>query len=160
MKMKESEIIVVSKERAEKGHYVKPFLKGLGYTLKNFFTKPITLQYPEEKTQRSDRWRGLHRLNVNEKGELKCVACGLCAATCPSQAIFIVPYEEEGKIRYPKKFVIDELRCIFCGYCQEACPKGAISLTKIYDYVEYNRKNCIFNIEQLKTPEKFEFKGK
>jgi NADH-quinone oxidoreductase chain I len=151
--MKDSEIIVVSKGRAEKGHYVKPFLKGLAYTLKNFFTKPITLQYPQEKTERSERWRGLHRLNVNEKGELKCVACGLCAAICPSKAISIIPYEAEGKTRYPEKFVIDELRCIFCGYCQEVCPMSAISLTKIYDYVDYHRDNFIFDIEKLKTPE-------
>ena len=120
----------------------------------------MTLQYPTEKTQRSQRWRGLHRLKVDEKGELKCVACGLCARICPSEAITIVPYEEEGKTRYPKKFVIDELRCIFCGFCQEACPEGAIELTEVYDYIDYNRTDFIFDIEKLKTPEKFKFKGK
>jgi NADH-quinone oxidoreductase chain I len=158
--MKHSEVINVSKGRPEKGHYVKPFLKGLGYTLKNFFTKPVTLQYPTEKTERSERWRGLHRLNVDENGKLKCVACGLCAAICPSRAISIVPYEQEGETRYPEKFVIDELRCIFCGFCQEACPMGAISLTKIYDYVDFSRQNFIFDIEKLKIPEQFEFTGK
>ncbi|SPF46355.1 NADH-quinone oxidoreductase subunit I [Syntrophobacter sp. SbD1] len=149
--MEKSEIIVVSKNRAEKGSYVKPILQGLGYTLSNFFKKPVTVQYPDEETKRSQRWRGLHKLNLDEKGELKCVACGLCAAICPSQAISLVPYEEEGQTRYPKKFVVDELRCIFCGFCQEACPKGAISLTQIYDYVDYCRKDFEFDIEKLKT---------
>ena len=157
--MEKSEIINVSKDRAEKGHYVKPILIGLGFTLKNFFSKPITLQYPDQKTKRSERWRGLHRLNVNENGELKCVACGLCAAICPSQAITVIPYEAEGQTRYPEKFVIDELRCIFCGFCQEVCPKEAIRLTQIYDYVAYNRESCIFDIQKLKNPDQFEFKG-
>jgi NADH-quinone oxidoreductase subunit I len=88
------------------------------------------------------------------------VACGLCARICPSEAITIVPYEEEGGTRYPKKFVINELRCIFCGFCQEACPKGAITLTEVYDYIDYNRTDFIFDIEKLKTPEKLYFKGK
>ena len=156
--MEKSEIIFVSKNRSEKGHYVAPFLKGLGYTLGNFFKKPITIQYPDEKTQRSARWRGLHRLNVDERGELKCVACGLCAAICPSQAISLVPYEEEGKTRYPEKFVVDELRCVFCGFCQEACPKGAISLTEVYDYVDYSREDFLFDIARLKTTGRSGFK--
>ncbi len=158
--MKTKDIINVSQSRPEKGKYVQPLLKGLSFILKNFFSKPVTLQYPTEKTKRSDRWRGLHRLEVDEKGELKCVACGLCARICPSLAITIVPYEEEGKTRYPKKFVIDELRCIFCGFCQETCPKGAISLTAVYDYVDYHRNDFIFDIKKLKTPENFSFKGK
>ncbi|MGA2405092.1 MAG: NADH-quinone oxidoreductase subunit I, partial [Syntrophobacteraceae bacterium] len=95
--------------------------------------------------------RGLHRLNLDEKGDLKCVACGLCAVICPSQAISLIPYEEEGKTRYPKKFVVDELRCVFCGFCQEACPMGAISLTEVYDYVDFNREDFLFDIAKLKT---------
>jgi len=158
--MKPNDIINVSRMRPEKGKYVKPILKGLAFTLKNLFSKPVTLQYPTEKTERSDRWRGLHRLNRDEEGNLLCVACGLCAAICPSRAISIIPYEEEGGTRHPEKFVIDELRCIFCGFCQEVCPKGAISLTKVYDYVDYDRRNFIFDIEKLKNPEVFEFKGK
>ncbi|NOY68053.1 MAG: NADH-quinone oxidoreductase subunit I [Deltaproteobacteria bacterium] len=158
--MDKSEIINVSGMRPEKGKYVLPFLKGLAYTLKNFFSKPVTLQYPTQKTKRSERWRGLHRLNVDESGKLLCVACGLCAAICPPKAITIIPYEDEGGTRYPEKFVIDELRCIFCGFCQEVCPKGAISLTGVYDYVDYNRRDFIFDIEKLKKPETFEFKGK
>ena len=158
--MKSSDIIYVSKDRPEKGKYVQPLLKGLSFIFKNFLSKPVTLQYPTEKTQRSQRWRGLHRLNVDENGNLKCVACGLCAKTCPSEAISIVPYEDEGGTRYPVKFVIDELRCIFCGFCQEACPKDAIELTRVYDYVDYDRQNFIFDISKLKEPERFIFDGK
>jgi len=158
--MKRDDIINVSQGRPEKGKYVKPLFKGLSYTLKNFFSKPVTLQYPTEKTERSLRWRGLHRLNVDEEEKLKCVACGLCARICPVACITIVPYEEEGQTRHPIKFVIDELRCIFCGFCQEACPEGAIELTGVYDYVDYNREDFIFDIEKLKTPERFQFKGK
>ena len=158
--MKETDVINVSIGRPEKGKYVKPLFKGLSFIFKNFLTKPVTLQYPTEKTERSQRWRGLHRLNVDEKGKLKCVACGLCAKICPVTCISIVPYEEEDQTRCPNKFVIDELRCIFCGFCQEACPEGAIELTGVYDYVDYNREDFIFDIEKLKTPERFRFKGK
>lgn len=149
--MEKSDIINVSKNRGEKGNYVKPILKGLQFTMSNFFKKPVTIQYPDQKTVRSQRWRGLHKLNVDEQGELKCVACGLCAAVCPSQAITILAREDEGGTRHPEKFEVNELRCIFCGFCQDACPKSAISLTKIYEYVNYNREDFVFDISILKT---------
>ena len=152
-------VINVSTRRTEKGKFIVPLLKGMLYTLKNFFSKPITIQYPAQRREVSDRWRGLHRLRLNADGNLKCVACGLCAVICPANAISIIPYEEEGGIRYPKEFVIDELRCIFCGYCEEACPKDAIELTKVYDYVDYSRENFKLDIAKLKDPEQFIFKG-
>ncbi len=158
--MGDKDYILNISDRRPTGKYITPILKGLAYTLKNFFSKPITIMYPEERREVSDRWRGLHRLKVDAQGKLLCVACGLCAKICPPQAITIVPYEEAGGTRYPKEFVIDELRCIFCGYCQEACPKDAIELSKVYDYVDYERENFIFDIEKLKNPEKYIFDSK
>ncbi len=158
--MKYDYTINVSLNRPEKGKYILPLLKGLFYTLKQLFTKPITIEYPTKKREVSKRWRGLHRLKTDDKGKLKCVACGLCAAICPSDAIKVCPYEEEGGERYPKEFIIDEIRCIFCGFCAEACPMDAIELTGVYDYVDYNRSDFIFDISKLKTPEEFIFKGK
>ncbi len=157
--MKNHDTINVSIHRP-KGKYILPLLKGMCYTLRQLFTKPITIEYPEQKREVSKRWRGLHRLKTNDKGNLKCVACGLCVTICPPDAIKVVPYEDEGGRRYPKEFIIDEIRCIFCGFCAEACPMDAIELTKVYDYVDYNRNDFIFDISKLKTPEKFIFKGK
>lgn len=159
MTMKNEHTINVSINRP-KGKYIFPLLKGMCYTLRQLFTKPITIEYPEQKREVSKRWRGLHRLKTNDKGDLKCVACGLCVTICPPDAIKVVPYEDEGGRRYPKEFIIDELRCIFCGFCAEACPMDAIELTKVYDYVDYNRNDFLFDISKLKTPEKFIFKGK
>ncbi len=158
--MKESDIIRVRKRQGEKEKYVAPLLKGLGYTMKKFWSKPKTIQYPDQKREVSERWRGLHELTRNEAGELNCVACGLCAAICPAMAIDLTPYEEEGGIRYPKEFVIDELRCIFCGYCEEVCPKGAIKLSKIYDYADFSREAFRFDIEKLKDARQFRFREK
>ena len=152
--------INVSTRRTERGKFITPLLKGMVYTLKNFFSKPITIQYPSERREVKERWRGLHRLKKDDLGNLKCVACCLCATICPPEAITIIPYEEEGGTRYPKEFIIDEIRCIFCGFCEEACPKDAIELTKVYDYVDYNRKDFNFDIAKLTVPEKFIFKGK
>ncbi len=150
----------VSGCRAETGKFIVPLLKGMVYTLKNFFSKPITIQYPSERREVSQRWRGLHKLKTDDRGELKCVACGLCACICPARAISITPYEEEGGTRYPKEFIVNEIRCIFCGFCEEACPRDAIELTKVYDYVDYNRQDFDFDIAKLKNPEQFVFKGK
>lgn len=153
-------VIRVSSRRQEKGKLIVPLLKGLVYTLKNLFSKKVTILYPEHRRAVSKRWRGLHRLKTDENGELKCVACGLCAVICPPEAIRMTPYEEDGGTRYPLEFFIDEIRCIYCGFCQEACPKDAIELTGVYDYVDYTRADLQFDIEKLKRPEDFIFKGK
>ncbi len=155
-----SETISVREQWGRKEKYVKPLLKGLQYTFQHFMRKKITYQYPDERRPVSDNYRGLHRLIKDEQGQYKCVACGLCAAICPADAITLTPYEDEGGTRYPVEFYVDELRCIFCGFCEEICPRGAIELTKVYDYVDYTREDCIFDMKKLEDPEQFWFKEK
>ncbi len=118
---------------------IMPLLKGLGFTLSQFFTKPVTIQYPEEKRTPSPRWRGLHRLKT-ENGRLKCVACGLCEAVCPAAVISVEAKETADGRRFPERFTVEATRCIFCGYCQEACPKDAIELTTNYEFCGYTRE--------------------
>ena len=130
---------------------IVPLLKGLRLTLRRLFTKPITIQYPEEKHKMPPRWRGVHYFRKNEAGETTCVACGLCVAICPSKCIYLEIGEKEDGQRYPKEYRIDELRCIFCGYCQEACPVDAIKLGPGYEFVKYNRSDFDFDTKKLLT---------
>jgi NADH-quinone oxidoreductase subunit I len=126
-----------------------PLLKGLATTLRMVFTKPITLQYPEEKRQVSSRWRGHPELTINEDGARRCVACTLCMVACPSNAIKgIVADESDDHGKYPVAFTIDLQRCIFCGFCQEACPKGAIKLNQLYELAQYDKQVLILDIER------------
>ena len=125
-----------------------PLLKGLATTLKMAFSKPITLQYPEEKREVSPRWRGHPELTIDDGGGRRCVACTLCMVVCPSNAIkVIVPAEGEAHEKYPVAFTIDLQRCIFCGFCQEACPKGAIKLNRLYELAQYDKQVLILDIE-------------
>lgn len=130
-----------------------PLLKGLATTLKYCFSKPITLQYPEEKRDPSPRFRGHPELVVNDDGSRRCVACTLCMVVCPSNAIKgIVPAEGPNHEKYPTQFVIDLTRCIFCGFCQEACPKAAIKLNKLYELAQYNKEVLILDIDRATQP--------
>ncbi len=127
-----------------------PLIRGLAETLEHFFKKKLTVQYPEEKRDLPDRFRGRPKLVLDNDGKIKCVVCMLCVAVCPSQAITIEA--EEGKdpsIRYPKEYVIDLGRCIYCGYCEQVCPKEAIVLTKEYELAQYNRKELFYDISKL-----------
>jgi NADH-quinone oxidoreductase subunit I len=115
--------------------------------------KTVTVQYPEEESVRSPNYRGVHRLNKDENGRVKCVACMLCATACPVHCIDIVgataPDGWDDREKYPESFVIDELRCIFCGMCEEACPVDAIELTKLYDITGLSREEMIFDKAKL-----------
>ncbi len=128
---------------------ILPLLKGLKLTLKTFFSKPVTIRYPEEKRAISPRWRGMHYFEKNEKGETACVACGLCVAACPSHCITLEIREREDGSRYPEKYEIDALRCIYCGFCQEACPVNAIKLGQNYENVHCARKDFLLTKESL-----------
>jgi len=126
-----------------------PLLKGLRLTLKMFFSKPVTIRYPEEKRSISPRWRGMHYFEKNAQGETLCVACGLCVIVCPSRCISLEIREREDGSRYPGRYEINALRCIFCGFCQEACPVNAIKLGQDYEYVHYTRKDFLLTKEKL-----------
>jgi NADH-quinone oxidoreductase chain I len=128
-----------------------PLLKGLRLTLRRFFSKPITIQYPEEKLTPAPRWRGMHYFRKDESGDTTCVACGLCVAICPSHCIYLEIGERQDGSRYPLRYEIDELRCIFCGYCQEACPVNAINLGQGFEYVKYDRSDFLLDTKKLLT---------
>ncbi|MBT8130095.1 MAG: NADH-quinone oxidoreductase subunit NuoI, partial [Gammaproteobacteria bacterium] len=102
-------------------------LKGMNVTGRYLFKRKVTIQYPEEKTPMSPRFRGLHALRRYENGEERCIACKLCEAICPAQAITIEagPRRNDGT-RRTTRYDIDMVKCIYCGFCQEACPVDAI----------------------------------
>ena len=138
--------------------YLLPIVQGLGVTARHiagvaFANQAITMQYPEEQHIPSPNYRGVHRLNKDEQGRVKCVACMLCATACPAHCIDIVgktaPSSWPDREKYPESFVIDELRCIYCGMCEEACPVEAIELTGLYDMTGLSREEMIFDKSKL-----------
>ena len=136
-----------------------PLIKGLATTLRHFFSKPVTLQYPEERRPVYPRFRGYPELTVNDVGGRRCVACTLCMVVCPSNAIKqIVPAEGPEHEKYPVQFVIDLTRCIFCGFCQEACPKAAIKLNNLYELAQYDKSLLILDMDRA-TQQKSELRA-
>jgi len=109
-------------------------LKGLRLTWVNLFAKKITIQYPEEKTPLSPRFRGLHALRRYPNGEERCIACKLCEAVCPALAITIESEVRPDGTRRTTRYDIDLFKCIYCGFCEEACPVDAIVETRIFEY--------------------------
>jgi NADH-quinone oxidoreductase subunit I len=104
-----------------------------------------------EGGQNASNFRGVHRLNRDEQGRVKCVACMMCPTICPARCIHIEAAESpwEDREKYPAKFEIDQLRCIYCGMCEEACPVDAIELTTEYDIVGASRQEMVFDKEKL-----------
>ncbi|HNL21389.1 MAG TPA: NADH-quinone oxidoreductase subunit NuoI, partial [Rhodocyclaceae bacterium] len=113
---------------------LKELLKGMSVTGKYFFARKITVQYPEEKTPQSFRFRGLHALRRYPNGEERCIACKLCEAICPALAITIEAEPREDGSRRTTRYDIDLTKCIFCGFCEEACPVDAVVETRIFEY--------------------------
>ncbi len=115
--------------------FLLELVRGLQLTWRHMWMKKITIQYPEEKTPMSPRFRGLHALRRYENGEERCIACKLCEAVCPALAITIEagPRAEDGQ-RRTTKYEIDLFKCIFCGFCEESCPVDSIVETRIFDY--------------------------
>ncbi|MCC6123730.1 MAG: NADH-quinone oxidoreductase subunit I [Pirellulales bacterium] len=133
--------------------YLLLFVQGLATTLKHLVSRKKTVQSPEERHEIPDPiiYRGVHRLNRDEQGRVKCVACFLCATACPAHCIDIVAAESPwpDREKYPQSFTIDELRCIYCGLCEEACPVDAIELTSLYDLSGKSREEMIFDKQKL-----------
>jgi len=124
-------------------------LKGMRVTLRYFFSKKITVLYPEEKTPQSPRFRGLHALRRYPNGEERCIACKLCEAVCPAAAITIESTVAEDGTRRTSSYDIDLFKCIFCGFCEEACPVDAIVETRIFEYHMEERGQNIMTKEKL-----------
>ena len=140
--------------------YVWNIAKGMWITFKHIFKRKATISYPEQKREFSPVFRGLQVLNRDEEGRERCTACGLCAVACPAEAITMEAAErkigEEHLYReekYAAKYEINMLRCIFCGFCEDACPKDAIYLTETFAPAAYNRKNFIYNKQDLLIPD-------
>ena len=130
---------------------------GLALTGRYLFKKKITVEYPEERTPLSPRFRGLHALRRYENGEERCIACKLCEVTCPALAITIESEEREDGSRRTTRYDIDMTKCIFCGFCEEACPVDAIVETQEFEYASETRAALYYNKEMLlKVGERYE----
>ena len=128
---------------------LKELFQGLALTGKYLFKPKITIQYPEEKTPVSPRFRGLHALRRYPNGEERCIACKLCEAVCPAMAISIESDQRDDGSRRTTRYDIDLTKCIFCGFCEEACPVDAIVETHIHEYHGDKRGDLYFTKEML-----------
>lgn len=129
--------------------FLKELFQGLAVTGRYFFARKITVQYPEEKTPQSFRFRGLHALRRYENGEERCIACKLCEAVCPALAITIESDLREDGSRRTTRYDIDLTKCIFCGFCEEACPVDAIVETRVFEYHGEKRGDLYYTKEML-----------
>jgi NADH-quinone oxidoreductase subunit I len=132
-----------------KSLFLIELFKGLGLTGRYLFDKKITVQYPEEKTPQSFRFRGLHAQRRYENGEERCIACKLCEAVCPAMAIKIDSEQRADGTRRTSRYDIDLTKCIFCGFCEEACPVDAIVETRIFEYHGEEKGDLYMTKEKL-----------
>lgn len=132
--------------------------RGLWTTFKSMFEKPVTISYPEVKRPVRERFKGRHVLKRYDNGLEKCIGCALCAAACPSDAIFVEASENTDAERYSpgeryaSTYEINMLRCIYCGFCEDACPTEAIVLGKEYELSFVDRAKAIYSKDMLLEP--------
>ena len=124
-------------------------LTGLSVTGRYFFARHVTVQYPDEKTPLSFRFRGLHAQRRYANGEERCIACKLCEAVCPALAINIEVAERADGTRRTTRYDIDLVKCIFCGFCEESCPVDAIVETRIFEYHGERRGDLLYTKDML-----------
>ena len=129
--------------------FLVELLGGLRLTGRYLFRKKFTVQYPEEKTPQSPRFRGLHALRRYPNGEERCIACKLCEAVCPALAITIESEPRDDGTRRTTRYDIDLTKCIFCGFCEESCPVDSIVETRIYEYHGEERGDLLMTKEKL-----------
>jgi NADH-quinone oxidoreductase subunit I len=124
-------------------------VRGMALTGRHFFARKITVQFPEEKTPQSPRFRGLHAQRRYPNGEERCIACKLCEAVCPAMAIKIESEQRADGTRRTTVYDIDLTKCIFCGFCEEACPVDAIVETRILEYHGEQRGDLYYTKDML-----------
>lgn len=124
-------------------------VKGMALTGRHLFKRKITVQFPEERTPMSPRFRGLHALRRYPNGEERCIACKLCEAVCPALAITIESAQRADGTRRTTRYEIDLYKCIFCGFCEESCPVDSIVETRFIDYHGEVRGDLIYTKDKL-----------
>ena len=129
--------------------FLVELLGGLRLTGGYLFRRKFTVQYPEEKTPQSPRFRGLHALRRYPNGEERCIACKLCEAVCPALAITIDSEPRDDGTRRTTQYDIDLTKCIFCGFCEESCPVDSIVETRIFEYHGEERGDLLMTKEKL-----------
>lgn len=132
-----------------KSLFLLELLKGMRVTGRHLFARKVTLQYPEDKTPLSNRFRGLHALRRYPNGEERCIACKLCEAVCPALAITIESEQRTDGTRRTTRYDIDLTKCIFCGFCEESCPVDSIVETHVFEYHGEKRGDLYMTKEKL-----------
>ncbi|MEW9897400.1 NADH-quinone oxidoreductase subunit NuoI [Chitinivorax sp. PXF-14] len=132
-----------------KTFFLLELVKGMALTGRHMFQRKITVQFPDEKTPMSPRFRGLHALRRYPNGEERCIACKLCEAVCPAMAITIESEQRDDGTRRTTRYDIDLTKCIFCGFCEESCPVDSIVETHIFEYHGEKRGDLLYTKPML-----------